>query len=189
MEKYWAIGVVFCATALSAPAYAADIDLETYGDPATIFLNAEAAEITFEKGVGTLTLRNISTLTSISAAVHEHNERVFTAFPTVELPDAWNSCNVMKSEENLFHNDGFNSLIVFDHGSIEHGHLSSAPLVTATAQITEETGGTEGVLRVMLTDAVYRDEGVMTFAITGDELVASQLTGVQIVTECLIANG
>ena len=80
----------------SSQAIAEDINLEEYGDPAIISFHADRATVTTDSSGQNITFDGISVLATLTAAVHKHNQRRFTAFPISELPEAWNSCNAMK---------------------------------------------------------------------------------------------
>jgi hypothetical protein len=147
----------------SSQAIAEDINLEEYGQPAIISFHADRATLTTDTSGQRITFDGISVLATATAAVHKHNKRIFTAFPISELPEAWNSCNAMKVENNLFHNDGNNSIVTFDSGPeglAEHGHLSTAPLITQTADVLPMLGGDEGTLQLMLLDAAHATDSM-----------------------------
>jgi hypothetical protein len=171
---------LICAIGLATPAMADEVNLEEYGNPATISINSGSAVIEGQ----TITLIDVSPLAALSAGMHVHNGRVFQAFPVRELAAAWNSCNAMKFENELFHEDGVNAIIVFSSGASEHGHLTTAPLVTATEEFSHTTGGDEGVLRVMLTELENLDDGNIQFRIEGDEIYDGEYQDVSILTEC-----
>ena len=147
----------------TSQAIAEDINLEEYGEPAIISFHADRANVTTDSSGQHITFNGISVLATLTASVHKHNKRIFTAFPISELPEAWNSCNAMKFENNLFHNDGNNSIVTFDSGPeglAEHGHLSTAPLITQTADVLPMLGGDEGTLQLMLLDAAHATDSM-----------------------------
>lgn len=165
------------------------INLEDYGDPAIISFHAEQAEVISDtSGKQMLVLTNTSILATISAAVHKHNQRLFNAFPVDSLPAVWNSCNAMKFEYELFHEDGVNSVFTFDEGPemvLEHGHLSNAPLITQTAKVSKTTGGSEGTIYAMLIDAAG-NRNKLSFVIEGAQLSEGLYSEVQMSTECVV---
>ena len=144
------------------------VNLEAFGRPALLTFSAEYATIgSPASGSKTITFHNVSKLTSIASDLHKHNQRTFTAFPTSELADAWNTCNAMKLENKLFHDDGFNTIMAFSVGSdanTESGHLTTAPLITQTKPVEPTAGQAEGALKMMLIDAVY-SENNLTFSL------------------------
>lgn len=179
----------------SSQAIAEDINLEEYGDPAIISFHADRATVTTDSSGQNITFDGISVLATLTAAVHKHNQRRFTAFPISELPEAWNSCNAMKFENNLFHNDGANSIVTFasgPEGHHEHGHLSTAPLITQTADILPTLGGDEGTLDLMLLDAAYATDSMVfnvSVPLKSKPLVDGEYTNVVIATECIVVLG
>jgi len=174
----------------SSSAIAKDINLEEYGNPAIISFHADRATVTTESSGQNITFDGISVLATATASVHKHNQRIFTAFPISELPEAWNSCNAMKFENNWFHNDGANSIVTFasgPEGHNEHGHLSTAPLITQTADALPTLGGDEGALRLMLLDAAYATDSMVfnvSVPLQSKSPVDGEYTNVQIATEC-----
>jgi hypothetical protein len=152
---------------LNSSVIAQDINLEDYGDPAIISFHADRANVTTDSSGQRITFNGASTLATLTSQVHKHNERFFSAFPISELPESWNSCNNMKFENRLFHNDGVNSAVTFSSGPAghnEHGHLSTAPLITQTSEILATVGGDEGLLVMMLDDAVF-EGGNLSFRV------------------------
>ena len=140
-----------------------------------------------------ITFDGISVLATATAAVHKHNKRIFTAFPISELPEAWNSCNAMKAENNLFHNDGINSIVTFDSGPeglAEHGHVSTAPLITQTADVLPTLGGDEGTLHLMLLDAAYAADSMVlnvSVPLSSKNPADGEYQNVVVATECVVA--
>ena len=174
----------------SSSAIAKDINLEKYGDPAIISFHADSANVTTDSSGQHITFDGMSVLATLTAAVHKHNERVFTAFPISELPEAWNSCNAMKFENNWFHNDGVNSIVTFasgPEGHAEHGQVSTAPLITQTADVLPTLGGDEGTLRLMLTDAAYSTDSLSfstSVPLNSKNLVDGEYDNVVVSSEC-----
>lgn len=178
MYKY--LAHLICTIGVAIPVMAEEIRLEEYGDPATISITSDSALIEGE----TITLIGVSPLASLSSGIHVHNRRVFQAFPVTELAASWNSCNEMKFENGLFHEDGVNAIIVFSSGFSEHGHLTTAPLVTSTQEFSDTTGGDEGVLRVMLTEMENLAGGNIQFRIDAEGISDGEYQEISILTEC-----
>ena len=92
-------------------------DLESVGRPALLSFSSDYATVeTSATGVTTITFHDVSKLTTITSDLHRHHQRAFAAFPTSELAAAWNTCNAMKFENKLFHNDGVNAIMTFSGG-------------------------------------------------------------------------
>jgi hypothetical protein len=162
------------------------INLEAYGDPSTISFFAERAIVTSDSSVQRVTLINISPLATMTSSVHIHNKRVFRAFPISELPESWNTCNAMKFEHGLFHSDGLNSVMTFGagpSGHIEHGHLSTPPLITQRLKVEKTEGSEEGTLYTMLLNA-KGDSKTMSFDLEGTVLTDGEYFQVLVSTEC-----
>ena len=162
------------------------VDLEQYGAPAVISWSAVEALINTEGSMTTISFTGVSSLATLTANLHKHHQRIYTAFPITELPEAWNSCNDMKTELELFHADGVNTSITFDDatGITELGHLSSAPLITAVRTAEKITGGTEGFVTLMMMDARY-DNGILSFVLEDQSINTSgTLSGLTVSTEC-----
>ncbi|WP_435137506.1 hypothetical protein [Pseudopelagicola sp. nBUS_19] len=174
----------------SSSAIAEDINLEEYGEPAIISFHADRANVTTDSSGQHITFEGISVLATLTASVHKHNKRLFTAFPISELPEAWNSCNAMKFENNWFHNDGVNSIITFEagpEGHNEHGHVSTAPLITQTADVLPTLGGDEGALHVMLLDAAYATNSLSfnsSVLLKSKPVSNGEYSNVVVATEC-----
>ena len=192
MKSLQSLVAITAAVFFSTSAIAEDINLEEYGEPAIVSFHADQANVTTNSsGQQNITFEGVSVLATATAAVHKHNKRIFTAFPVSELPKAWNSCNAMKLENNWFHNDGANSIITFASGPkglAEHGHLSTAPLITQTADVTATLGGDEGALHLMMVDAAYAT-GSLSFSVTvplkSKSVVDGVYQNVTVNTECL----
>ena len=177
--------VVFAAQAGAKPA-SITVDLEQYGMPAVISWSATEASIGTEGEKTTISFTGVSSLATVTGNLHKHHERIFTAFPIAELPEAWNSCNDMKTELSLYHADGVNTSILFDDatGVTESGHLSTAPLITSNKTAKVITGGAEGFMTVMMIDANY-DNGTLSFLLEGESVNTSgTLSGLTVSTEC-----
>ena len=164
-------------------------DLQTYGKPAVLTFSAEYATIDApQTGTATITFHNVSKLTSLTADLHKHHQRTFTAFPTSELTTAWNTCNAMKFENKLFHDDGVNAVMVFSAGpdTLESGHLSTAALVTQTQPIETTTGQAEGALKMMMVDAAYANNTLRFNLLPSEKFEAQAATFVDVMvsTEC-----
>ncbi len=176
----------------SSSAIAEDINLEEYGEPAIISFHADRATLTTDTSGQRITFDGISALATATAAVHKHNKRIFTAFPISELPEAWNSCNAMKFENNWFHNDGTNSFVTFasgPEGHAEHGHVSTAPLITQTADVLPTLGGDEGTLRLMLTDAAYATDSMgftVSVPLSSKTAIDGAYQNLVVSTECFV---
>lgn len=155
-------------------------------DPAIISFHAASAKVSTGETGQHITLSNPSRLATVSARIHLQNGRSFGVFPISELPAAWNSCNAMKLENGWFHSDGINSVLTFDAGPSDHGFLSTAPLLTQTKTVEKTTGGDEGTLYLMLTEASLNDES-LTFKVDG-EVADGDYTNLEITTECAICN-
>ena len=163
------------------------INLEAYGDPAIISFFAERAIVTSDSSGQRVTLKDVTPLATVTSRVHIHNKRVFAAFPISELPDSWNTCNAMKFEHGLFHSDGLNSVMTFGAGPsehIEHGHLSTAPLITQTLKVEKTEGSEEGTLYTMLVNA-KGDSKTLSFDIEGTVLTDGEYFQVLVSTECI----
>ena len=173
------IGYTLAAASIAA-------DLEQYGHPAIISISSSSASVSNIDGTTTLTLHDVPALATLTAAVHKHNERVFSAFPTNKLATAWNSCNAMKLKNGLFHDDGVNSLLAYSDGPVdsEDGHVTEAPLITQTETIEKTFGGAEGAARAMLVDASF-SENDLSFTVRNSVLIEGSYTQVQLVTECV----
>ncbi|MDB2548040.1 hypothetical protein N9X60_00395 [Paracoccaceae bacterium] len=178
---------------IGSAALASGIDLEEYGRPAIISFHADSADVTTTASGQQVTFEGVSVLATLTSDVHLHNSRIFTAFPTSELPEAWNSCNAMKFENSLFHSDGVNSVVTFasapaDHN--EHGHVAAAPLVTQTEAVRSTLGGDEGILHVMLVDAEYAS-GSLSFSVSvplrSKAVTDGEYQNVVVATECIFA--
>ena len=183
--RFFLVGLILSSRATAEPELKS-VDLEQYGAPAVISWSATEASIDTTGSTTTISFKGVSSLATLTANLHKHHERIYTAFPIAELPEAWNSCNDMKTELGLFHADGVNTSVSFDDskGITESGHLSSAPLITATKTATEITGGAEGFLTLMMIDANY-DGGIISFTLEGESINTSgTLSGLTISTEC-----
>ena len=167
---------------------ASDVNLEEFGDPAIISFHAERAIVITDTLGQRITFKNASTLATLTTAVHIHDKRIFTAFPLNKLPEAWNSCNAMKFENSLFHSDGVNSVMTFSSGSFEHGHLSTAPLITQTDPIEKTIGEEEGTLYMMLVGA-KGDRDALSFEVLEKNLLDGEYLQVQVSTECASSAG
>ena len=156
---------------------------DVFNDAAVISFHAAGATVETREASRRIRLDDVSALATISSHMHVQNERQFDAFPIGELPDAWNSCNEMKFRNGWFHDDSVNTVITFDMGVTDHGHLSTAPLLTNEDDVKVVMGGDEGVMFVMLTDAAY-EHGSLSFAIAGD-VDDGTYVNVEFSTECL----
>lgn len=183
--RFFMVGLIL-STQAAAESELTSVDLEQYGAPAVISWSAIEASIDTTGSTTTISFTGVSSLATLTANLHKHHERIYTAFPIAELPEAWNSCNDMKTELGLFHADGVNTSVAFGDstGITELGHLSSAPLITAEKTATEITGGTEGFVTLMMMDAKY-DSGTLSFILEGESRNTSgTLSGLTVSTEC-----
>ncbi|MFZ9127263.1 MAG: hypothetical protein ACO3LH_12005 [Steroidobacteraceae bacterium] len=186
MKRFQLVGAILL---LAGPVAAAEETGESawMPDPAMISFHARDAVVATDATGQYLTLRNPSRLATVTARVHLQNQRFFGVFPLSELPEAWNSCNAMKLENNWFHADGHNSVLTFDNGPSEHGHLSTAPLLTQQKPVEATNGGDEGALYLMLTEASL-NEGTLKFKV-GGKVADGEYTNLEISTECAVCQG
>lgn len=182
-------GAAACLACVSFAATSAlALDLEEYGDPATISFSADYAVITPGKP-DRITLHGVSRLATVTAAMHKHNRRIFSAFPVSELPEAWNSCNAMKTELGMFHDDGVNSVVAFaghSDGIREYSYLSKPTLLTQSQDIEVVSDDAAGAVGLMLIDAKYDGE-TLEFSVPNALTTISAetiVTDVIVSTEC-----
>lgn len=162
-------------------------DDDVFARAAIINLHAAHADVTGAGDEKIITLSLPSKLATMSSRTHLPHQRAFMVFPVSELAGPWNSCNAMKAEHQWFHADGVNSVLTFDAGPSEHGHVSTAPLLTQSGVVRSTTGGAEGALYLMLTDAIYRD-GRLSFKTLG-EVDIGRFENVELNLECFSFSG
>ncbi|MEH6548343.1 MAG: hypothetical protein V7711_18670 [Pseudomonadales bacterium] len=171
---------------ISSSAFAVDLNtMNKDWEPAAIEIVAPSATVVIANGKSTITLHDIDKLAGIISALHK-NSRSFDAFPVAELTEAWNSCNAMKEDMMLWHEDGLNSLVIFHSGvdaDPKNTHGAKAPLVTAPKDTTRTLGGDEGIAKLMLVDATLVNND-LSFDIKGGVLATGDYTRVRVITEC-----
>ncbi|WP_395660781.1 hypothetical protein [Aestuariivirga sp.] len=169
-----------------SPAFGAQ--LADYGEPAIIEVVASQAVVVEAGGHKTIMLIDVDRLATVVAALHKQDNRVFEAFPTAKLPAAWNSCNEMKEQNKLFHQDGANSLVAFDNGPEAANatpYLAAPPLVTAPRDRKRITSDSEGMARLMLVNAAFVS-GDLHFTIKGGSIKLGKYDRVRVLTECIL---
>jgi hypothetical protein len=154
--------------------------------PAAILLTAPSATVTSENNQTTLTLNGVSKLASIFFNLQKKT-RTFDAFPTNELPAAWNACNVMKQKSNIFHSDDVDAMMIFDKGPQNRplvSFLSNAPLIAAPHGNHRTVADDEGIAKLMLLNARLSN-GAMSFNVAKGSLTAGNYEQVAVVLECI----
>jgi len=154
--------------------------------PAAIILTAPTANVRSAGNQTTLTLNGVSKLAGITFNLHK-KDRTFDAFPTKELPAAWNACNAMKEKSKIFHSDEIDAMMMFDTGPQNRPvspFLSNAPLITAPHGNHRTIAADEGIAKLMLLNAKLSD-GAMSFDVTKGDIAAGSYSQVMVVMECI----
>lgn len=154
--------------------------------PAAIILTAPMATVSSKGDQSTLTLNRVSKLAGITFNLHK-KDRTFDAFPTKELPAAWNACNAMKEKSKIFHSDEIDAMMMFDTGPQDRPlspFLSNAPLITAPHGNHRTIATDEGIAKLMLLNAKLSD-GAMSFDVANGAIAAGSYSQVMVVMECI----
>jgi len=154
--------------------------------PAAIILTAPTATVSSVGNQTILSLNGVSKLAGITFNLHK-KDRTFDAFPTKELPAAWNACNAMKEKSKIFHSDDIDAMMMFDAGPQDRPvspFLSNAPLITAPHGNHRTIAADEGIAKLMLLNAKLSD-GAMSFDVTKGDIAAGSYSQVMVVMECI----
>jgi hypothetical protein len=154
--------------------------------PAAIILTAPTATVSSVGNQTILSLNGVSKLAGITFNLHK-KDRTFDAFPTKELPAAWNACNAMKQKSKIFHSDDIDAMMMFESGPQARPvspFLSNAPLITAPHGNHRTIAADEGIAKLMLLNAKLSD-GVMSFDVTNGAIAAGSYSQVMVVIECI----
>ena len=181
--------VSFCSLAIADDATFEKVTKEAdkWGAyPAAIILTAPTATVSSKGDQSTLTLNRVSKLAGITFNLHK-KDRTFDAFPTKELPAAWNACNAMKEKSKIFHSDEIDAMMMFDTGPQDRPvspFLSNAPLITAPHGNHRTIAADEGIAKLMLLNAKLSD-GAMSFDVANGAIAAGSYSQVMVVMECI----
>ena len=180
--------VSFCSLAMADDAFEnVTKEADKWGAyPAAIILTAPTATVSLAGDQTTLTLNHVSKLAGITFNLHKR-DRTFDAFPTKELPAAWNVCNVMKQKSKIFHSDDIDAMMMFDTGPLDRPvspFLSNAPLIAAPHGNHRTIAADEGIAKLMLLNARLSD-GAMSFDVTKGAIAAGSYSQVMVVMECI----
>lgn len=163
-------------------------EMADLGEPAMLTVTAERATVLSQDGKAVLQLSDVHPLVVITAALHK--DRYFDAYPITDFASSYNSCNVLKGHSNLWHQDGANSLLVFERGpaASEHaGFRQYSPLITAphaddAARITDREQGTAPIF---IETAEYNAAtGSMSFLLADASLISGNYENVVLNLEC-----
>ena len=175
------------AAALAGLALGARAEVMDDAVPAMIVLHAEAAEVATGADGQTVTLLDVFPLAAVTAELGE--KRQFHSFHVSDFAEGWNSCNDLKDEEALWHEDGTNALLEFASGPDSgDGYRRFSPLYTAAGRddatmVTDEAAGS---VRLMLDDAAYDAAAAsQTFAVRGGAIADGRYEDVVLLAECL----
>lgn len=154
--------------------------------PAAIILTAPTASIQLSGDQTTLALNEVSQLAGIIYNLQK-KDRTFDAFPTKELPEAWNVCNAMKQKNHIFHSDDIDAMMLFDVGPKNRPvtpYLSNAPLISTAHGNHRTISENEGFAKLMLLNARLSN-GIMTFDVTNGAIASGSYSHVTVVMECI----
>jgi hypothetical protein len=183
--KHGTLLVVAIAAAMACSAHADDM---AGAVPAIIVLQSETADVASGPQGQTLTLAGIHPLVAVAGGLEAG--RQFHSFRIEDFSEGWNTCNDLKDQQGMWHDNGLNTLVEFTAGPDSgEGYRLHSPLYTAANRddASRDTGGAAGSARLMLDDAMF-DEAAETqsFAIRGGTMTDGSYENVVVLVECVI---
>jgi len=182
-------GALICAIAAPLPVSASGRDLPDHWEPAMLLVSADTGIADASGDAVSLTLRRVHPLVTLVRSLHD--DRHFDAYPITEFAESYNTCNAMKDELGLWHDDGYNALLVYANGP-ENGerasHLRYSPLVTSPQANNPERvfGGDHAAIPLFIKTAQFgADDRTLSLTLAPGQLVPGTYTGVLLKTECL----
>ncbi|MEM9152505.1 MAG: hypothetical protein AAGB19_18895 [Cyanobacteria bacterium P01_F01_bin.3] len=181
-------GAAFALFTISSNATAPESKMPDLGEPAMPIVTAERATVSPKDGNTILQLTDVHPLVIVTAALDK--DRCFDAFPIADFASSYNSCNVLKEHNDLWHLDGANSLLAFGSRSSasEHaGFRQNSPLITAPRadDATRTTTGEQGTAPLFVETAEYDTAiGAMSFVLADLPLASGNYEKVVLSLEC-----
>lgn len=177
--------VVAFAAAMATYAHADDMDGAV---PAIIVLQSASADVASGPDGQTLILSGIHPLVAVAGGLED--DRQFHSFRIEDFSEGWNTCNDLKDQQGMWHDDGLNTLVEFSSGPDSgEGYRLHSPLYTAANRDDDSraTDGAPGSARLMLDDAAF-DAAAQTqgFAIRSGAMTDGHYENVVVLVECVI---
>ncbi len=180
-------GVLICAIAAPLPAS----DLPDHWEPAMLLVSADTGVADAGGDAVSLTLSSVHPLVTLVRSLHD--DRHFDAYPVTEFAESYNSCNAMKDDLGLRHDDGYNALLVYANGPANGeraSHLRHSPLVTSPHADNPERvyGGDHAAIPLFIETAHYdADDRTLSLTLAPGQLVPGTYAGILLKTECFDA--